>query len=416
MVQLQQRKQETTYSVSYWWSSYGPFPPADEQATRPHTGRVIAHYRKMRGWDAQRLGGVLGLRWRQVYNLERSPELPKSFSRRNILLRALNIPPVLLGAVAVDDLLPSVARKQPSSLSPHTAKAYESVLNLSWSAYYSSGTEHAAETVKYWTQTLEALIEQEQGIPQDQLRAMLCRFYQFSGAAARDRLDFSESIMYASQALTIASGLQQAELIASSLLRRARAYGEMGERAQSIADLERALPYAERSRDPLRCYTMLCLAEAYSLAYPDDLQFKKKSTVLLDGVGRAVRSKGVLDGDGHFIKVDMPGFMMLRGDVFRRFGDFEEADNALLIAQKQLPRHFVRWQGNLLVSEAYLYADEQEIDSACETALDALAIADETRSMATRAKIERLYTRLSEQAPQVVLVKQLGGRLQQNAM
>lgn len=408
MVQLKQRKQ-VEHNACYWWSSYGPFPPADGQANRPHVGRVIAHYRKMRGWSAARLGAALGIQWRQVYNLERSPELPKSFTRRNMLLRALNVPPVLLGAVAADDLLPSSASKQKSPLPPSTAEAYESILQLSWSAYYSSGTQGASQTVDYWTEGLEDLTKQGQN---DHLRAMLCRFHQFSAAAARDRHDFSTSITRANQALTIALGLGQAELIASSLLRRARVYGEMGERAQSIADLERALPYAERSRDPLKCYTKLCLAEAYSLAYPNDLQYKQKSVVLLDSVGRIVRARGVLDGDGHFIKVDIPGFMMLRGDVFRRFADLSEADNALLIAQKQLPRHFVRWQGNLLVSEAYLYADEHDIEAACEAAFDALAIVNETRSVSTRAKIERLYTRLNHQAPQLTLVKEFGERLQ----
>lgn len=401
------------HEQDHWWSSYGPFLPADEQATRPHAGRVIAHYRKLAGWSAARLGAELGLKERQVYNMQNNPDVPEPLSRRELLVQALHIPPALLGVVALAHVSP--VSQQASTLPPDTTEAYEHMLKLAWNSYYGGSAELAAAAVAHWLKHLEALISQSYGVTQDRLRAILCRFYQLSGVAARDRLDWDTSLTHASQALNLAFELGNAELVTSSLFRRARTHVEMRNIEPAIADLERALPYAERSRTPQRCYTLLCLAEAYSLASPCEAERRKTSIRLLDTVARTVRSQGVLEGDGSNTKVDAPGMLIIRGDVFRRFGDLEEADNALQIAHDHLPRHFVRWQGNLLVSEAQLAFAEQNIEGACDLSIDALDILNSTRSSSTRAKIERLHARMRRVAPAVLAVKELGERIDENS-
>src|SRR5215469_8461710 len=83
----------------YWWYAYGPFPVGE--GNMPHCGRVIAAYRELAGWDAARLGNELGIKERQVYNIERSPSLPETFARRELLVKALHIPPALMGMVVL---------------------------------------------------------------------------------------------------------------------------------------------------------------------------------------------------------------------------------------------------------------------------------------------------------------------------
>jgi len=102
---------------------------------------------------------------------------------------------------------------------------------------------------------------------------------------------------------------------------------------------------------------------------------------------------------------------MVRGDVLRRFGRLEEAQEALLIVRDSLPKNFTRRQGNLWVAEARLCHAERDIPGACDLALDALDLLDETRSSSTRMKIERLYRRLVKDAPRHPDVLKLERRL-----
>src|SRR5213595_2296192 len=89
-------------SPAYWWYAYGPFPPG--LGNMPHGGRVVAAYRELAGWDAARLGAELGVKERQVYNIEGSPSLPEPFARRELLVKVLNIPPALMGMIVLSHI------------------------------------------------------------------------------------------------------------------------------------------------------------------------------------------------------------------------------------------------------------------------------------------------------------------------
>ncbi len=398
-----------------WWHAYGPFPPGE--GNMPHAGRVIATYRELIGWDVARLAATLGISERRMYQIERSPALPEPYSRRELLIRSLNIPPALLGMVALsytsikDLALPALGKT--SALQPSTVEAYEGVLSLAWEAYYTSSAQRSVSTVALWLNHLRDSLETVGGIAQDQIRALLCQFHQLSGVIARDRLDFDAALLHARESLLLAEHLKNAELMASSLYRRARTYIEMNRVDLAVEDLERAMPYARRSRDPLRAYVFICMAEALSLLSPHDKAVQKRCLGLLDEVGRAVRAaRGPLEGDGSYTRVDVPGLFMVRGDVLRRFGKLDDAQDALLIVRDTLPRNLTRWQGNLLVAEAQLSYAERDYIGCCELALDALSLANETRSSSTRRKIEELYRRLVQQAPRNVSVRTLGERLE----
>lgn len=399
-----------------WWYAYGPFPPGE--GNMPHAGRVIAAYRELKGWDASRLGVELGIKERQVYNIEGSPALPEPLSRRELLVRTLGIPSALMGVLVLNytpgrSLALLSGQGQLDVLPSSTLEAYESVLALAWEVYYTSSAQRSAATAALWLQHLRDSVEIVNGIAQDQLRALLCRFYQLSGVIARDRLDFDAALAHTGESLALAEHLGNAELMASSLYRRGRAYVEKGQYDLAVEDLERALPYAQRSRNPLRCYVYICVAEAYSLLAPTNKSLQKKSLSLLDDVGRSVRAAraSVLEGDGSYTKVDVPGLHMIRGDVLRRFGRMDDAEDALLIVRDHLPKNFTRWQGNLLIAEAQLCLADGDYRGACELAQDALTIIAETRSSSNRAKVERLYKSLVRTVPRYSGVQALGERL-----
>lgn len=389
----------------YWWYAYGYFDPGEDGF--PHSGQVIRHYRKRSSMSVEELAEKLGISVSRAYELEEIAALPKSMTRREALVRLLGIPALLLKLDSSESSYPLIASVE--HMHPHTMQAYEDVLALAWEAFYTSSAQRSARTVSYWQQHLVTTIENTHGISQDELKALYCRFLQLGCVIARDRGDHQEALRESNAAVKLAFELTNAELTAASLCRRAKIYTDQHRYDLAIRDAEAALPHASRSRDPLRCYISVFLAEVYSLLNSTDKQFQRKSLSLLDDVGRTVRAHGTLDGDGSFAKVDLPGLYMIRGDIFRRQGKIEVAQDALLIVRDNLSPAFTRWRGNLLISEAQLSLADHDIVGACELALDALDIIEATRSSSNRAKIEQLYTGLAgKNHPRV---RDLGERL-----
>lgn len=399
-----------------WWSAYGSFTPGENGL--PHAGQVIRMYRKRKGWSAERLAHALDIEKRMVYYIEGSLSLPEPYTRRQMLVGLLSIPPALLGVLelaALPEHMGGMPLQGRVAVLPKSAvRAYEEVLVLAWESYYMSSAQNSASAVTLWLSHLGTSAKGASGIAADQLRALQCRFHQLSGVIGRDRLDFKAALADARKGLTLAESLGNGELIASSLHRRARAYVEMKRYDLAVKDLERALPWARQSRDPLRSYVLICLAEAYSLHVPDDVEKRKQSLDLLDEVGKTVRAArgDVLVGDGSFTRVDAPGLLMVRGDVLRRFHRLEDAQNALSMVGNLLPRGQTRWQGNLLVAEAQLSWAEGDVTSCSEVALDALTVMRETKSASNRAKIVELYRDMYVKDPIHSGVRELGQRLQ----
>lgn len=289
-------------------------------------------------------------------------------------------------------------------------QAYEDVLVLAWEAFYTSSAQRAARTVDHWLLHLTQQINTVPGMS-NQLAALRCRFLQLKSVIARDRTDFSTALAAINEAITLALHLESAELVASSLYRRAKIRAAQQQYDLAVQDLEDVLPYAQRSRDPLRCYIAMFLAEVYSLLAPGDTHFTAKSLTLLDEVDRTVRIHGVLEGDGSFVKVDVPGLSMIRGDVLRRAGQLTEAQEALLLVRKSLPKEFIRWQGNLCLSEAHVALADHDVEHSCHLTQEALDIFQATQSRSGLAKVRRAYARLWQAQPSHPRVKELGTRL-----
>jgi DNA-binding SARP family transcriptional activator/tetratricopeptide (TPR) repeat protein len=289
-------------------------------------------------------------------------------------------------------------------------QAYEDVLVLAWEAFYTSSVQRAASTVEHWLLHLAQQIITVPGMS-SQFAALRCRFLQLKSVIARDRTDFSSALATINEALTLAFHLQSAELVASSLYRRAKIRAAQQRYDLAVQDLEAVLPYAQRSRDPLRYYIAMFLAEAYSLVAPGDTHFTTKSLTLLDEVDRAVRTYGVLEGDGSFVKVDVAGLFMIRGDVLRRAGQLTEAAEALQVVRQSLPKEFIRWQGNLCLSEAHVALAGQDVEQSCQVTEEALAIFQATQSRSGLAKVQRLYASLRREQPSHRRVQDLGARL-----
>src|SRR5258708_12230839 len=123
---------------------------------------------------------------------------------------------------------------------------------MSWELYYMGNVKYATRNVDHWMLLLSRKVSDEKGIEHDQVLAMLCRFYQLSCTAARDRKDTVRAIYDGKKAIDIALHLENAELIAEAYYRRIRVYLQEEQYDKAIQDVEAALHYLDVVRNLLK--------------------------------------------------------------------------------------------------------------------------------------------------------------------
>lgn len=399
----------------YWWYAYGYFEPGKDNL--PHFGQVFAHYRKLSGWSKAQAASALKCTERYIEMLEsdRNTNTPKSHPRRAALAKMLKIPPVLLGVALVgqeEDIAHAGAHSTgvQAAFDSQTMTFYEDMLTSCWELYYTSSVHGATKNIDLWLNFLQNQAKKVSGVKRDQLLSLLCRFYQLSSLASRDRYDLNRALADEKQAISIAFELGNAELIASSLLRRSRIYLGKGEYQPALQDAEAAIPYADRSRDPLKGKVYQITGEAYGRVAGSSQELQKKSLSYFDRVGRIVR-KGNIEADGSFARLDVTSLYIERAEALRQFGQFDDAYNALAIARNNLSPQLTRWQINIMLEEAETYFAQEERDDSATIAIDALKLVNTLQLDGKKERIRRLYHNLHAWNANYPLVRLLGQEL-----
>jgi tetratricopeptide (TPR) repeat protein len=356
----------TRMSTQYqWWYVYGYFREGEDNL--PHLGEVIRYYRKLLGIDKGVLAKRLACTKRYIEMLEsdQNTTMPQLLSRRIVLAQILHIPPALLG---LSSLVFSNAQETTASLSAllavetvmdaKTMAFYEAMLTLSWKFYYTSSIERAAKTITFGFELLNQEAQEASSIQKDQYDAMRCRFYRLAALIARERMDIAQAVELIDKAVSLATNLKNAELIAASLVGRIRIRYHKQEYEQALVDAETACLYADQDLllDPLKgkCYQMAGEAQAHLAG--NDKGRQEKSLAYFEKARRIAR-KGNLAPDGSFVKTDVTSIAIERAKALRLFGRFDEAHNAFAIARKNLSPELTRWQVNLLIEEAKTYRE-----------------------------------------------------------
>lgn len=398
----------------YWWYAYGHFGPGDDDL--PHLGQVFKYYRELRGWTKEELATILDCTVRYVEMLEspKNTKMPESLPRRKFIARVLGIPLVLMVGIPS---FPDMKQEENTSRSfmdsftiadPRTMTLYERMLTFCWEACYTSSFQRAAGDVAFCLTMLNESMKDAKGIQRDQLNAMRCRFYQLAGIIARDRLDFDQALKDGTQAVDLALELNNAELIAASLDHRSGSHARQKRYDLALLDIQRALPYADRSRSILRGNVYLVAAEKHMRVQGQRAEHEVMG--FLDTVGSIVR-KGHLEDDGSFLKLNVASLHIERAKILTQFHHFEDAHNSFKIAHKNLSPDLVSWQANILIEEAETCFQEEEIDGCCEQASRALKIVRTLQSRSREERIQRLYIRCRKRAPHNISVYRLGEAL-----
>ena len=404
---------ETPY---YWWYAYAPFEPGEHN--RPHMGQVIRYYRELRGWAIKDLAKASQVTEHHVYGMESSINMPDSISRRTALAKLLKIPPALLGLslIAPADWYASETdandiRGIIKVIDAQRMTTFEDILAMSWEFFYFGNLQRATRNLNQWIQTLSQVVKDARGTGRDQALSMLCRFYQLSCTAARDRLDTTQALRDGKKAIDIALELENVELIASAYYRHARVYLQHGQFSQATQDIEPALYYVELVRDPLKATLYRAAAEAYTPLAIDNKPLQKQCLTYLDSAARIIR-KGSLESDASYVKPDIASIQIERAATLTDFKIYKDAHNALAIAHEHLPPGNVRRQRDFLLAEAETYLAENELDGCCESILESLKLTRATDSRSNEHWMLSLYHRLQQYDANNPLVCRLGMELE----
>lgn len=397
----------------YWWYIYGHFGPGEDNL--PCVGEVIAYYFVLSGLSKQELASTL--QWTERYiEMLKSPnnkDMPKLLPRRILLAKALHIPPILLGLSSItlfnwsDGAAPAeetVGRE--SVAAPSTMQSYERLLALSWELYYTSTVQKAADSIDEAFETLNTEFAHATGVKKDQYDAMRCRFYQLYSLVLRDRMETDQAIEYENKAVAISLRLKNAELISSSLLRRARILIRQKKYDLALNDALNALPYADLSRDPLKgkCYQMAGEAQGYVAG--NDLELQNRSINYFNRAAQIAR-KGNLEPDGSFVKTDITSIFIEKAEALTLFEKYDDAHNALAIARKNLSPELTRWQVNLLLAEAGTYLAEKDVNSCCIILLEALTVARAIHLSSKEERVSVMYQQCKTLEPGNSALKKL---------
>lgn len=392
----------------YWWDCYGSFSSGKDDL--PVFYQVIRHYRELRGMSIKDLAVAYKRSVRFIEMLEKDTniDMPKSNPRRVALAKILGIPGALLGVSIAGDN--GTTTLHPTILENHTQMFYEDMLASTWELYHTSSVSRAAQHIDLWLSFLSQETTKAQGIKKDQLKAVLCRFYQLSALVAREQLDIVRALSDEQEAIILALELGNAELIATSLQRRARIYMQTHKYRLAYQDAIEALPYAERSRDIIKGKTYQMLGESLAHIAGTDKSLQKQSLQYFTTANTLTRI-GNLEPDGSFMKLDIASIAIEQAEALTLFGRYDDAHDALAIARDKMSPELTRWLVNILLTEADTLYRQGLYDYSADSALSAFQIIQTLQMKSKEPRVRSLYDLLKNKVPTYKAVKTLSESL-----
>jgi tetratricopeptide (TPR) repeat protein len=218
-------------------------------------------------------------------------------------------------------------------------------------------------------------------------------------------MDMVRAMHYHSQSIMIGKELENPDLIASALFRRAKTLLRREQPERAMADMTQAVTYARTARNNLRGYVYQMAGEVVT-RLPRSSETTTQFHRFMDAAGKILRSGGIED-DGSGAHFNAAGFHQDRARGFLRLNDTEGALNALALADQYQPRNMPRWQVELTTLRAQAYAQSGEPEWACQQLEEAYLLLPLTQSKVQKQNIRDVYDGILARYPQEVKVRQL---------
>jgi hypothetical protein len=237
--------------TTYWGigGQYGPFSEQKEGewAGWPDFGQVLRYFRKRAGLTAKAFGVIYGkgvnpdgrpVSERQILRMELENQIPVDMTRRNLIARLLNIPPMLLGIASLEDVIlqphPQVANAKIARGQTSLQKVavdtstYQNNIRAFWTLHDTSQIQYSLLQIASYIQDLENLQLQTQGDLLYHIQELLFGYRLLASHVVRDQRQFNNSYIHANEAVQVAKAMQDKDLIATALYTRGCTHLEWG--------------------------------------------------------------------------------------------------------------------------------------------------------------------------------------------
>ena len=221
-------------SRKLFWGEKGEYGPFSAQEDGwPNSGEVIRFFRrkrKMRAEElAKRYGEAIGVqvtaRW--ILKMEQQNEVPMDITRRRILAKILDIPPVLLGLASLEAVTYQPTEERKTRHIPVVLKHVQPVIDVAtyeqsarnrWLLSYTG--EEALEQTMADLFVLERGERESSGDLQRYIKEALNSHYQLASDMTRHLGNFAAAWMYANNAVRVTRQLDVNDFLAAALYRR----------------------------------------------------------------------------------------------------------------------------------------------------------------------------------------------------
>ncbi len=210
-------REEVMGELIFWGDKgeYGPFTMQEDGW--PNAGEVIRLYRRKGGMSAEILakqyGEAIGTqvtaRW--ILKMEQQNKIPTDIQRRRVLVKLLEIPPLLLGLASLEQAVNTLTKHvhAPSTLKYASFDLEHSTedIHLFWKLHYAQTAQDALGNILTDIETLLPLQKQAKGSLLRYLNELLTSYYRLAATIQRDRGNFSAAYTLANESVRMAKAM-----------------------------------------------------------------------------------------------------------------------------------------------------------------------------------------------------------------
>ncbi len=358
-----------------------------QEASSIHQGQAIAQYRKAKKWSQSDLAEALHVDVRTVQRME-TQNMIKSIERRQLLIGLLGIPAALL---ALEGELPKTSRVH-ININKDQMSFLEDIMTTRWDMYHTGGTVRAAQGLDVWIREITSFSKSAQGSTWHiRTLSLLCMSYQLKSCLARDMMDYNQAHLAFRKAYTIAKELNDPELMGSALAREGVTFIQQEAPIEATKYLSGALNNINHLGLPdLRGYTLQALSEAYAKSQqPNECwQSVRLAERILERPGDLTEQSRC--------RFSTASITAQKGVNAVLLHDYERAISLIDKSLISYDPTFIRGRARLTAQKAEAYQGLGLIDTCAITAEEALNLAKSVGSNKTTARINVLYSNLTQ--------------------
>lgn len=408
----------------HWWKEMYPEIDADEEGY-PQIGQVIRLLRERMSkedtrtgrvchWTQADLGQALEKDQRTILNMENTGIGTDLKSRRQALLTIFGAgAAALLGLASPPPLVPP-----PMPLVPDHFKIeslvlleYQAEQDTFWTEYYTQHGEDSMQRAFRQLAFLESVAPYASRTQLRQLATLRSRNHGLITNVGREQRDYQLVFPHAYHAVALALSVDDDELLATALLRRALAWFNYGNIQQAKVDIDGSLRYARHARQQIYGHVLVDVGMIHAHAAQDN-EDRVRALRSLEQA-HAIAQTGYDDGpDPHHMNFDLGLFHISNTMALLALGETSAVADELRYARRTVRASMRRRQAILDVLHAQYALARGEYDEACALALEALEKCERVRSRLNRDRVAEVYTALrGTKYAQEPLLAQLGVKL-----